>query len=567
MLQVRNAAASSGRRSGRGRLADRRAVVLALLLASCATPLPPTGGPPDRTPPALTDSEPAAGAVNVTAHTVRLTFSEHVDQASLARALSVTPEFDRPPVFKWKGRRVEITFPDTLRANTTYILTMDNTLRDLHSVALKQPITLAFSTGPEINRGRLAGQVVEALRGEGVAGFDVYAYAAPDSTAPSVLPERPAYRTQTDERGRFQFEYMSREPFFVIALRDRNRNRQPDPPEPFAVPPRPVLRADSTAPDDGLRWLVTVRDTLPPELRRIRTLSSRRVVLRFADPVRLARADTAGWVLRDSLTSRPVALHGVYMLPDDPRQVFLLTDSLAVAPHLLRPGAVTDSSGNPVPPGPYAFTPAAAADVALRFLGFLPDGDPTPLPPTAWPGIRFNQSLATPRLQALVAVHDSTDTPPAVTFTTDDGTAYRLHLTPRPDRPFSVSVDGRPLDDTLYTRTYTPLTAEDLGELSGHALADDTTGTLIVELFPAEARTGEAVQTTRTDTTGYFIFRNLPRDARYRFRAFLDRNGNGRWDGGLIRPYTPAEPLTWHADLPAIRARWEQEAPDTLRVR
>ncbi len=565
--------------TGRGSRAPARIfgrLAALLVLGACASPLPPTGGPPDQTPPAVVDTDPPAGAVNVRAEKIEITFSEYVDQGSFARAFSLTPDFERLPEFSWHGKRVEVLFPEPLRENTTYILTLDNNLRDLHGVALREPITFAFSTGPEINRGRLAGRVLEPWRGDGAPGLDVYAFPAPDEAAPDSLPERPAYRTQTGADGRFLFEYMSEEPFFVIALRDRNRNRRPDVSEAFAVPPRPVLRPDTTAAaGDDRRWLVTLRDTIPPELRQVRARSSRRLALRFSEAVRLARTDTAGWVLRDSLTGARPAVRAVYMIPEDPRQVLVLTDSLAARTHTIRVAAVVDSSGNAVRGGEMRFTPVAEADTfRLRFRGFDPDTlvappDGIPLPPMLRPAVRFNQPADSARFRAVVAVRDTTGRPLAFTRETEDGVTYRLSLAPWPGTPFDVSVDGRALTgaDTVFTRRYRRMGPDELGELSGYVTADDTTGTLVVELYEAESEARTPIRTARPDATGFFVFRELPGGGQYRLRAFVDRNGNGRWDGGFLLPYTPAEPIGWGGDLPPVRARWETVADDTLRVR
>jgi hypothetical protein len=62
-----------------------------------------------------------------------------------------------------------------------------------------------------------------------------------------------------------------------------------------------------------------------------------------------------------------------------------------------------------------------------------------------------------------------------------------------------------------------------------------------------------------------FEFTELP-DGQYRFRAYLDRNDNGRWDAGQIQPYVPAEPVTWLEEPVEARPRWTTELPAPLRI-
>lgn len=549
--------------------------LLLALLASCAVPQPPQGGPQDQTPPAFATTEPAAGAVNIATQTLRLTFSEYVDQGSFQRAFSLTPEPERPPTFRWNGKRVEVRFAQPLRTNTTYILTLDTGLRDAHGVSLREPLTLAFSTGPTINRGQLSGQVRDAETGRGVAGMEVFAYLCPDSLAPATLPERPDYRTQTDASGQFRLAYLAEAPFFVLAVQDRNRNRRPDAGEAVAVPPLPVLQADTVQAATLRPWLAAVQDTLPPTLRQVQALSSRRLVLRFDDPVRLARVTPDGWLLEDSVAAQPVPIRALYTLPDSPREVYVLTDSLRAGVHRLTPSGIVDSTGNALRASATRFTAPATPDtLRVRFLRFLPDPAPGQPPaerirlaPADALGVRFNQAVAPEQLARVVAVQDSLGQSRTFTLHTDDGSGYRLDLVPPlvAGQGVRIHVSNRALgfSDTTFTRTYERLTPRQLGELGGVVAASDT-GQVVVELYATPSR--RLLQTVSLAQPGRFLFRDLP-EGTYRLRAYLDRNASARWDGGRATPWQAAEPLAWSADTLRVRPRWENTLPDTLRIR
>src|SRR5690606_7052822 len=104
--------------------------IAVLLIAGCANPVPPTDGPADSTPPGSRKPMPADQATRVSAKDRRIEFSEYVDQASVARAFSITPAFAEPVDISWRGRTVTIRFPEPLRPNTTYIVQIDTNLRD-----------------------------------------------------------------------------------------------------------------------------------------------------------------------------------------------------------------------------------------------------------------------------------------------------------------------------------------------------------------------------------------------------------------------------------------------------
>ena len=552
-------------------------ILLLLFISACATPVLPSGGPPDQTPPAILDTEPAANAVNVATQTIHINFSEYVDAASFSRAFSVTPMFEGRLAYRWRGRGVTVRFQDPLRDNTTYIVTLDTNLRDVHGVALTQPLIVAFSTGPTINKGRLTGLVVGAASGSGLGNFDVYAYAAPDSTIPNPLPETPDYRIQTDASGGFSFSYLNEQPYFVLALQDLNRNRLPDPLEPYAIPSKAVIWADSTVSSVEQRWIVTRQDTIPPEVQRIRALSNRRFAARFSESIQLTTTNAEAWSLQDSLTNRSIPIHSVYTLPTDTRQVILLTDTLVARSHRLRFGTVADSSGNIIRPEGYYFSPSEDADtLQLRFTGFIPEiRDPNEeghyvLFPGEMPGIQVNQTVADSLLQRIIVAQDTMGQSRPVLTSSANGTSYLFSFTPplQPGEIVRISADGQYLSapDTLYIRTFQYIPDTELGELSGIVTAPDTTNLVVLELYPTDTLLRPQRRTTEADAAGKFIFVNLP-EGSYRLRAFVDANQNGQWDGGTIRPYQQAEIILWSTDpLPPVRARWNTAVKDTLRI-
>ncbi|MEM1044358.1 MAG: Ig-like domain-containing protein [Bacteroidota bacterium] len=537
---------------------------LPLFLTACATPIAPRGGTPDRTPPRLEASDPVADTVNVRADRLTLTFSEAVDEGSVVRAFGIVPEWETAPEIIVRGRRVEVRFPDSLRANTTYVVTLDTNLRDLRNVALAQPITLAFATGPELDRGEITGRVLDPRLGTAVAGVDVFAYALADSLAvPDSLPDprqaAPDYRTQTDEGGQFTLGYLRDAPFFVVAVADAGRNRRADAGEDFAVPYKPVtmVSADSLAAE--LRLFRTRLDTIPPAPLRVRTRSNRRFAVRFDESVVLRDRDPAAWSLADTTSGRPAAVQSVYA-DDDPQQLVLLTGPLAATGHrisLARPSAVADSSGNAATAEALTFTPSLEPDtLQTRFLGFLPDADPLAgsgqaLGALDTVAVRFNAPPDSATLRR-VSVADTLGAAVPFALATRDGLRYRIGADT--DQPFRVTV---PQPDSAYVRTFVPLPDDERGELSGVVVSGERP--IIVEAFSGAAR-----YTAEADQAGTFLLNGLP-EGEVQLRVFADRNGNGRWDGGRLAPYAPPEPLRLIPIPQRVRPRWDTVV-DTLTL-
>lgn len=547
------------------------AALILIIFAGCATPVPPSGGPVDRTPPEIVSVEPEEGSVNVQSRTVRIEFSEWVDQRSFENALTVTPEPEGRLSFRWRRRTVEISFPEELRPNTTYVLTIDTEFRDFGGARLTSPITIAFSTGPVINRGRIGGEVIGAERGRPAAGIDVYAYSGTSTEAapPDTLPAQPAYRTQTGTDGRFQFEYLSENPFYVVAVRDANRNRRPDPGEAFAVPPRPWLVADSVGTSPERPWIVTTSDTIAPALTRPRPLSNRRIELRYNEPVILVDRAPDSWTIADSASGQRRPIEQVYSRSADPRSVFLVSESaLSQQPHVLTTGAVADSSGNIAAGLQASFTPAGTADtVQVRFVGFVPDTSAVSegaieLAFEQVPAVRFSAQPSESDLRSWVTVVDTTDARAVTGFVSADGTTYGIEFEPTLGPGESVTVAVQTEGDEL-TQTFRRLSTSETGEISGAIENGDTPDApAYVELYERD----EPVAPLRTITAapdGSFVFVGVP-EGSYRLRYFLDINQTERWSGGQIAPFSPAEPLGWWNEEVTVRPRWETALPDTL---
>jgi uncharacterized protein (DUF2141 family) len=598
---------------------------------------------------------PPSDSVNVATSTrrIRLEFSEYVQRGSLPRALSLTPAFDEPLRFDWDGRAVDIELPETLRDSTTYIVNLGTDLQDTRGVSLSEPITIAFSTGPRINQGRIAGRVVEPMRGQPQQGVDIYAYAADSEAAPDSLPDRPAYRTQTGEDGTFAFEYLREQRYTVVALRDNNRNRRLDRGEPFAAPPRATFSADSTGTRVPVPWLLASTDTTAPSARRVRPLTRQRVAVRFSEPVRLASRSPGRWLLRDTTRGTDVPVRTVYRSPDASAEVVLRTGTMQATGHRLAvaDGAVTDTLGNVLASDTVRFEGVSLPDtLQTRFAEFGPprlEPDSVgqlPLLPDVAPTVAFNQGPDAATVREAVSMQDTLGNRRSISLSSRDGVTFQV----RPDTALApghvteVTIDGQALRgaDTTYVQRYRRVTADELGELEGRVVLADTAvasmaaapsregphdtlaaDTRRADTLTADTRAADTLGTDRppadttdadapdadapdADTTqapdapsdtlqsapsvvvelradqspipvapdslvtvpdSAFVFGDLP-EGSYRFRAFVDRNENGRWDPGSLAPYRPPEPITWSASPVDSRKRWTTVLPAPLRI-
>ena len=544
---------------------SRLAVLTLLWLVGCAVPVPPTGGPPDSTPPTLESSEPAPGATAVSTDHLVFTFSEPVDENSFLTAFSMSPDMEGRPDISRSGRRVKVRLPGTLRSETTYRVTLDVALRDARGVSLDAPVTLAFSTGDTIDRARLSGRVVGAADGAPVRGVDILAFASADSTA---LSDGPLYRTQTGSDGQFELDYVRPGSYFVVGVTDRNRNRTIDPGEAIAVPPVEAVVADSagTAPDQP--WILASRDALAPTLDRVRAVSGSSIELRFSETLFAwldAPLPAPDLVLTDS-SGQSVPIDAWWIGEDRPRTVWASTGNLAPGTwNLSGIISLADSSGNAVGAVDTDFEvkEGLPSPDAVSILSWLPDSLDAAdsgvkiLWPIEHPGVRLSRPAADVRVER-------TDTLGAVVsdpLDPVDGTLYQWTGEPSSAEPFRIRISGLP-DDSTDVRTMEWATNRQTGSL-GVIVDPYEGGKLIGQLFAADGGHRPVLQQTLSASP--FLFDGLPRGFRAFGRFFLDQDGDGTWSPGSLIPWRPAEPLRWITFNEPVRARWETIAADTLR--
>ncbi|MBI4363937.1 MAG: Ig-like domain-containing protein, partial [Candidatus Latescibacteria bacterium] len=129
-------------------------LLAALLLGGCAKPEFPPGGPVDSTPPQALLTVPADSSVRFpAAGEIQILFSEPMDHESVRDGFKIYPS-PGTPSFRWSGRRFRVSWEGRLRGGTTYQAFLSAGARDMHGVAMGQPLTIRFSTGDSLDPGR-----------------------------------------------------------------------------------------------------------------------------------------------------------------------------------------------------------------------------------------------------------------------------------------------------------------------------------------------------------------------------------------------------------------------------
>lgn len=207
--------------------------LLALLVASsavtgCAIKGPPSGGPPDTTPPEVVRITPENGTRNVTNPSITIEFSEYVDRG-VRNALRIQPRVRFTSTYA--GDELRIDFEEPLAQNTTYTLTLGTDWKDLKGNSPREATSVSFSTGSDIDTGRISGRVY----GMDLRAVQIFLYTSAQIDSFNPMRDQPSYIMPVGTSGSFTVEGLKPGDYRMIAVQDANSNNLLDASESYAM--------------------------------------------------------------------------------------------------------------------------------------------------------------------------------------------------------------------------------------------------------------------------------------------------------------------------------------------
>ena len=571
----------------------------------------PDGGWYDEDPPRILYATPPDRGTGVTSQKISIYFDEFVKVADASQNVVVSPPQLEAPEIKSGGKKVVVELKDSLKADMTYTIDFSDAITDNNEDNPLGNYTYSFSTGERIDTFEVAGYVLDASNLEPVAGILVGLYA---DLADSAFRAKPMLRVaRTDSRGHFIVRGVAPGEYRAYALKDADGDYKlsqksemmafsHDIHKPFARQEtrqdtlwRDTLHIDSIAtvpyihyyPDDvtlmAFTELQTDRYLLKTERKdadRINVFFSygnpRRPVIQGlnfdADSAFVvesnAKGDSLTYWLRDTLLIKQDTLLFAmqYLMTDTLGQLVEHTDTieaLAKTPYAKRLKAEQkafeewqkeqekkkkreepyDSIYPPKFLEPKYDVPSAMDPLRSVYIEM-----PTPIAKLDTAAIHLYSKIDTLWYRAPFDFHARDSMP----------RHYELVADWHPDTEYSLEIDSAAFTDIYglvskeYKQGIKVKSLDDYAtiiiEMSGIA---DTT--VVVQLLN---KNDQAVQQARvaTDLTAQFFYVS---PGEYFLRAFVDRNGNDRWDTGNYDTGVPPEDVYYCPRGLEAKAKWD----------
>ena len=200
-------------------------LLTAFLAQRCANAVAPTGGPQDTTPPVVVEAVPENHSINFTGKKIEITFDEYISLENANQNVMISPPLSEKPDIKLKNKTVIVKFKESLAPNTTYTINFGSSIKDLHEGNAFKDYIYSFSTGDHIDTLRIAGKLLNAEDKKPVENVYVSLYDADRDNLDSLpLSTIPNYITKTDKEGNFRLDGLADKNYLVFALKDANSN-------------------------------------------------------------------------------------------------------------------------------------------------------------------------------------------------------------------------------------------------------------------------------------------------------------------------------------------------------
>lgn len=281
-----------------------RCCIATALVAGCASPGMPPGGPPDVEAPRLVGVAPDSGRVSVTPRSVIFRFDEVVSETppgatTLANLFVISPQHGTP-VVEWQREEIAVRPRRGWRPNTVYSVRMLPGLADLRGNVRKDGAATLFATGPVIPATAISGVLFDWAAGTPVVAGLVQAM-TPDSTI---------YIAHSDSAGVFTLAHLPVGSYELKGVVDGNRNRALDPREPWDTV---TVALTDTA---RVELFAFVHDSIGPRIQDVVAADSITLRVQFDVPVDARTPLDPAWIRVLGPDSLPVAIASA-SLPED----------------------------------------------------------------------------------------------------------------------------------------------------------------------------------------------------------------------------------------------------------
>lgn len=542
---------------------------LLILIVACAVQSPISGGIKDIISPKVVSSVPPNFSTGFTGKQIIISFNEFSTLKDIEKQMLMSPPMAKAPEFKIRGKSLIITFKEPLLKDATYNIYMGNAIVDITEGNPLTDYSFVFSTGNKIDSLYVKGSVLQAF--DQAPPKDALAMLYDGSSDSLPYLSRPLYVARVnDTTGNFRFQNLREGYFKLIVLQDKDGNFLYDRGEAIAYADTLIRAQHLEIPkSDSLRKMVdtggetiktyalslfTEIDSVQRILRAVLVAPNHlQVVARL--PVKnpnltKTTADTSGtWYVNETNATRDTLNFWLKNMNSDSLH-FIVSDGSRVLDTMSI--SLTYKAKNAVK------ADREGKKQKLRVISNIPRLGGFPLHRQIM--LVSDNPLKKADFSSFKLVEDTILLRPEVQFMDS------LHR--------RIIIKNLLLEATQYQLIIPDSVIEDIYGLANDSIlvkfktrASTEYGSLTLKIHPKVSQpyiiqlmtdAGKIIREDMIEKDGKIAYPYLL-PGKYKVKAILDRNRNGKWDTGNYLRHIQPEQIIIFPKMLDLRANWEQE--------
>ncbi|WP_354356647.1 Ig-like domain-containing protein [Pedobacter sp. UYP30] len=515
------------------------------LLAACAVPQNPQGGPRDTTPPKVVTMIPKNLTKYFKAKKITIEFDEYFKLNDEFKEFSISPDQEKPPILKTKGKKLEIDLQDTLEKNTTYTLNFGKAVADVNEGNVIKNLSYVFSTGAKIDSLQLSGTVVSSLTGE--PELDATVFILPLNKDSLLGKKRPSIYTTTDSSGRYQLNNLREDYYKVYAIKEPGGGGDKIYQQ---ISDEIGFRKDTAHIDKNIQnYDIQIFKEKATKYRTVERKFNLDGSMFFVFNQQLKEPKIS--VIQTTELDKDKYVS--FSKNNDTARVWLgKLDFDSVKLEISAAGKKLDT---------ISFTRGKKDDYK-RELTFTDNTNDLKLSPFSSYTLTANFPIASADPSKITLLDDSVKrTNFELVKDSVDFLKYHLKYPWRTKKTYTIKLEPGAFTAIFNTKNkainkvFTLGSKDDYGTLTLHVEVPDTTKSYLVEFISERMETIKSYPISKNQTIN---FANYP-SGKYYIRVVYDANNNGNWDTGNVSAGLQPEKIWYDPVERSLRANWERE--------
>jgi hypothetical protein len=483
-----------------------------------------------------------------------------VDKRSFKEALFISPAIDEQLEISWSGKSVEIVFPNGLKENLTYVVTIGTDVVDVNSKnRMANSYSFSFATGDKIDKRSIGGKVY----GKDIEGTLIFGYKFSDDTT-KYLSKKPDYISQVGKDGDYKLNGLAESVYRVFAVNDQFRDLlyQADQ-DLIGMPFKNISLIGEDSSYSGLDFFLMKVDTLKPRLLGSVMTDKHHIVVTLSEECDSSVFNASNFEIIDSTLNATVPIDYLYHNKSKKEEFVLAYKSQLnkESIYYLLAKRLQDLDGNVFENELSGLVVTDKPDTTAPKLSRT---NPNQKSSTDFMNpeiiLYFDDAIADKEIKDVVQFSDTSKNkiPFNIKFVDDATLSIKPEKDLKPEKDYEIKIDlSKFMDaagnkvDSIYSLKFSTITGVEFTGLSGRVITTKQNPVIVLQ----DAKDVKKFFTAVPDKTSTYSFERIVAGT-YSVWIYSDGDSTKIFNKGYPDPFKYSEEFYFVKDTLKLRPRW-----------